>query len=565
MGTTITADIINSVVVTRAGAALTTGSSYTPGESLTVSYQSGIQFLLRATGGALFEGADSLCAGSPYSRIIDTRIATLVMPSDGGAVNIYGVAGFGYYGPVVASPAFTLFGATTSPSNAPVSPPTRSPLVPGAPTFMPIVPTTAVPSSQAPTFLSTSNTPTYSPNTPVEAIIVEGVINGASANDMSLSTLSTIESLLASQLHVSSNSISVVKRPLSLLQRLRLLSSSVEIIVEITNVAIPARAAVSASVSTYLQSASFLSSLRLLVPAVSNLVVSSSGAAESTALSSFAHTCKINQDLTLGWTVVNPTTIQMRIQMSSADRWFGFGVVQPRLDMIPSSGPVHSVYIYAPGVKIGRYFMTAVDDAGFLEDNRPRAHAGLQQVSSGNGVSYMVMNYSSIQEYPDDVQLDIRGSNFAMWATGPEHRAWDAYHVDRGATQIFWKDGICVEPGGVSPFIIFAVFVPVILSALPFCTRVWPLSLFSTKHIPFFEEYSLGGAAIIVTYLALALAVLVDNAIVLGGGEYYAWDIATGRFALINFWIALIPSSKVCSLSLKHLKCLILFPLATFR
>lgn len=96
---------------------------------------------------------------------------------------------------------------------------------------------------------------------------------------------------------------------------------------------------------------------------------------------------------------------------------------------------------------------------------------------------------------------------------------------------------------GVSPYIGFLIFGLIFLFARTPIHRIPPVNYLFRRRLPFFENYSLAGAIVVLVYLGLCAIVFFSN--LLGqGSQSDAAIVASGKLALLNFWITLIPSSK---------------------
>ena len=112
----------NAVQVMRGSTALSSGSSFNPGETLTIQFNGGGQYALEATGGATFSSGGA-CGGSRY---LNSAPAQLTMPSTStGTVTIK--AGYaGGRSTVYITQNFMLIGGTGAPTKEPSKAPTAA-------------------------------------------------------------------------------------------------------------------------------------------------------------------------------------------------------------------------------------------------------------------------------------------------------------------------------------------------------------------------------------------------------------------------------------------------------
>jgi hypothetical protein len=243
--------------------------------------------------------------------------------------------------------------------------------------------------------------------------------------------------------------------------------------------------------------------------------------------------------MTLSWvTTGTENKVTTTVSINSATDWMGFSVIREELLMIPRSGPVHSVYM-AGGPLNGRYFMRGTGSSSFPQDTRTRIFSGLNASNIGAPNTYMVIDFSTTLEYSDDVTLNLNsGFNYVIWAQGS---SWSQYHFNRGISRVYWSRGICTENEGVTPYIVFVLFIFIVIAHI--FHKFSLIQYLLVRRIPYFNEFSMGGAVVICVHVALCVIVFATNVTALGS-NYYAYLISTGQVTLMNFWMALIPSSK---------------------
>ena len=105
------------------------------------------------------------------------------------------------------------------------------------------------------------------------------------------------------------------------------------------------------------------------------------------------------------------------------------------------------------------------------------------------------------------------------------------------------KEMFASSEEGVSPYTGFLIFAFIVLFARTPLKHLSPVHRLFHRRLPFFENYSFAGAIVILVYVGLCAVVFFSN-LIGQGSQSDAAVIASGKLALMNFWITLIPSSK---------------------
>lgn len=362
------------------------------------------------------------------------------------------------------------------------------------------------------------------------------------------------------------------------------------------------------NLETYVEASggsSFVSDLNTaLSTSASAATVDASGTVDSSlgsTLANYDHNCVLGSgSQKIYWKVSDDaSSVSMLMYLSGAgvtDRWVAMGLVpQAAASMVASDGNPHKVYLYKPDVpSAALYDMTSYSPSGFAVDStaRPDGVTGIDVIESGDDYVFMAASHSDNTGVAADIGLSVGSGlyNRVIWAAGAA--AWPSSHESGtyGFVDVYWADGQCSEPTVEIPISLWIVFIPLIpailvASRLSFM-RVWAdrrkdasdtdeasclgsLLLLQTwrkgrmSRLPatlFSSVLSEAGAWLfgvdpakaveysVLGYLAVALH-LVLNIVVIAvwhadGSSSTSLVRAFGAAALMNFWVALIPTAK---------------------
>ena len=271
---------------------------------------------------------------------------------------------------------------------------------------------------------------------------------------------------------------------------------------------------------------------------------------------SLAHQCKLNNHLSLYWTTTSGMTggagITGMLTMDSASNWFSGGNVALGETSMVSSTSTNKVYLYSPSAvnpKLGCYSMNAKSASGFTMDPAMRAGTGITSVQSLPTSSSMSFTIAADTGVSSDVQINLGAGkyNTYIWAHGGD---WPAQHDkgNYGFVNVYWTDGHCEEvgmPKGVSPAFVYLFLLLVAVFHSPYSPLTSLLAPLHTTKIPlpFLHEYSVSGLFFVLLYFGFNLLVLFTNSSssVISIGTLAS---ASGKVTILNFWMALIPTSK---------------------
>lgn len=107
----------------------------------------------------------------------------------------------------------------------------------------------------------------------------------------------------------------------------------------------------------------------------------------------------------------------------------------------------------------------------------------------------------------------------------------------------FTSNAITSSEEGISPYVAFLIFGLIFIFARTPLKSIPPMKYLFHRRVPFFEDYSLAGGGVVLIYLGLCAAVFFSN-LISQGSNYDGAIVASGKLALMNFWITLLPSSK---------------------
>ena len=105
----------------------------------------------------------------------------------------------------------------------------------------------------------------------------------------------------------------------------------------------------------------------------------------------FDYSCKLADSMTLSWSILkNNAGIKFQVMNADPVQWFSAGIIRNSLVMVPTTGPHHSVYLYAPDSGMAGLFTMDGKDAGNINvDDRARVNTSITDLQSAVGVSLM--------------------------------------------------------------------------------------------------------------------------------------------------------------------------------
>jgi predicted ferric reductase len=438
----------------------------------------------------------------------------------------------------------------------------------------------------APTYAPTSVTITYSVKMTV-------TLDGLSVDDVD-GNEAAIEGLVATQLGVDATRVVLLmvvtssgrRRVLSSIMNTnsnkrgvttaasmisRLLSSGATLSFQITDFATSAAASTAQStMETYVEatgSSSFVGEINTnLGTSATWATVDESGTVDSSlssTLAAYDHSCEVASDHHLYWKVNdgdNSVSALLYLAGSSvSQRWISLGVVEDDADtMVASAGSINprQVYMYKPSVPAaGLFSIDGYTSDDFSSDNTARTDGitGIDMVEAGDDYVILSISYSTDTGVSTDVGLSIGvgQSNRIMWASGSA--AWPAMHDSsgKGFVDVFWMDGECDDLTITMPASLWFIFMPLVLIIL-FNSRFSLFRIASDREKGVERNWLQSARAKIGPLEASAMCnvvMIVYQLIILGVA--FAWYVdgesiarASGVAAIMNFWIALIPTSK---------------------
>jgi NAD(P)H-flavin reductase len=467
---------------------LSSGDQYIPGEILSVRLSLGrervSQFLIDITGGS-FVGSE--CSGT---RVTNADIIDAYMPMTGQVaitaayVDAYGIS-------IIKTSTLFL-------TDMPVSP--------------------------LQTYLNSAS--------PFD-IEVTVTTQGLKYTNLDTNFLTTIKSLAISYLEIDGTNVFILKKPPYAM------NATAAIIIKIHGLTTAKIAStIATSLITMISSKKFLLAIKGVQPQVTACTITSVSSVDAT--DSYDHSCKLGGEMRLYWSILNGGA-RMKVIVSSSYKWFSFGVIQPPLLAISKSLP-HSVFLFSPAINfVGKFLLLGMTVDKFPLDNRPGNTSELIYAHADANSSYMVMRYSNAVDQSGDMTINSGGTNYAIWSQSIGN--WPSYHKYRGFVLIDWSKGTCIQPSGLSPFLVFITIGCVLVIVHTPLVRLTPIQILLKRRIPFFEEYSYAGGVVVLIHLVISLIVSGSSFIVLRM-TYHAAVIATGKLAVMSFWISLMLSSK---------------------
>jgi hypothetical protein len=191
--------------------------------------------------------------------------------------------------------------------------------------------------------------------------------------------------------------------------------NSMEISIEVTS--IPSFDIVNTTmpvIESYLQSAFFLDMSAYFSNLNSTNTILVTYAFVGTAAMNEGFSCSLTPDMTFSWVILDANRIQARLALNSDVNWLSFGLIRPAFFMFPDFIR-HSVFIYAPKLKLGRYIMDGIAASDMIGDLTVRQYSGLVDANTAPGLSYFTVEYNTISESNDDPVLNPSGVNYITW------------------------------------------------------------------------------------------------------------------------------------------------------
>jgi len=545
----VTRDSDSSTIV-NAGGANTYSGAYVFGETLTLKISTipdtSTQVLFKATNGAIITGGSSCNSpassviGCPNSALASSQICsslsyTVTMPSyssSAQAVTLY-VGWSTSYGGGVSYAYVVLPAPAATPSQT--SSPTPGPTV-SSPSFAVDVAFVAAGVSS-----SAMLTNSYELSTLL-------------ANDLAISTKQVLV------LSVTSSSSSSRRRALDSSSHRQLLSSSSSssaISMQIIGLTSSSQASsIATTTSSYLSSNAFITAFNsatgLSITGVSGI----STTVSEPSISSFTHTCSLNSQLSLSWSILNSPSntamIKGALSIGAKNVWIAGGIVADSVStMVASSPEVNRVFLYGPqSSTLGLYNLLGLSSSSITQDSTERTYFGItgaQSVPSFTMVAFERGVDTGVSSDPR-LRLNQGDVNRFIWAHGS---SWGVKHPlgDYGFSIVDWNAGTCVKVktgAKVSPWFVFLGFIPIFvfnshyspLRRVQFIKRLRTLKL----PCPFYGfDVSISSFLMVVLFLLFNALVLATNSLSL---SWYGVANALGKTAILNFWLALLPTAK---------------------
>lgn len=553
-------DSSRSVIIKNAQGTVVTGTTVAIGSSSSFSAHlsdtsGGMQYMFQISGaGASFSGGS--CSG-----VRTSTNGVSFTPTSAGTVSIFVGFANSYYGISISPTATITFTGEANPTAAPTLFPTSLPIA--LPTL-------------APTYKANEPTPQPTPGpTPVPSLsptMYTGIertyviaftftLLGAGVSDVQKQSLSLMD-VLSVKLGVASTNIAIVSvssAPMSLslarLWRRLAMGGSASVAVNIMGYTSSSVAATAATtLSTYLQSSSFVSDLVSSSGlTVTGVTVTSQPTVGDVSVAAFPYQCRLNPHLTLWWAAPTGTSggsqVSAMLSMDSGSNWFSGGVVSRGETQMVSETSTNKVFLYAPSAsKLGCYSMNAKSASGFSLDATMRTGTGITTVQTLPSSASMSFTLSTSTGVASDTPVVVGSGlyNTFIWAHGG---AWPATHDggNYGFVNLYWSDGRCervVKTRSVPAAFIFVLLLLVPIFNSPYSPATKLLEpLHSTRlPLPFVHEYSLSGLGMLALFFAFCLVVLFTNSS--GGVSLGSLTSASGQVAILSFWLALIPTSK---------------------
>ena len=628
-----------SVVVKRGSTVLSTGSTYVPGETLTLSLSA-----TTGVGGSAFEvSAGAIAGGSCGTAPSVTRLCastgSWTLPTFGDVTAQVSWSSGPSNAKVYMSDVFVLKVSTPEPTHmpslAPIAPtvaPTLFPtVVPGdpspeptrSPTFAPSAapshePTTQPTQTAEPTFAPTDQTTSYS-------LVMGMSIVGMSSNQV-ITNSQNIKDVIAQSLSVPANTVTILsasatsrRRQLEELEkneeigfiaksienvqttgyalldslRARLVSVDQRRLVAGVNIRFQvdgfftesAASSAKTTVEAFLidvGSNGFINKLNSasgLNLSSNSVTVTSSTTADSSlssALAQYPHSCKLEGPDTIYWkvspdsTYVSAFLLHKSVTTTNMD-FVAAGIVDESADkMVSTTSSPHLVYLYTPNQPYsGQYLhsITGYSASDVLPETSTRTtvNQGVTAVQSIDNYVSMSFQMNINSGVASDTQLKLgKGlGNKLMFSSG---KVWPNMHSTQGFSDVYWVDGACtptVSKQSVPNWSIMALLGLIVM----FNGKVSPMRSIS-KCISGFNSvkrlhptiisrwignnaagwflmneevassYSVPAVLAIVLYIVVNVLVLVTNT----SNDNLA--LGTGRVAVMNMWISLLPTSK---------------------
>jgi len=596
------------IVVNRGGTAITSGGQYTPGETLSITPSAPTGYCIEVTAGTLSGSTSCsntrMCyasgnAASTWTLPQTGNVQVNMAWTDGNQQSQVKIAtSF----TLTAPPAPPTPPPTQQPSVAPgqTAPPSHLPTaVPTfAPTFAPSEQTTSYAISFGMTLQGVSSADVAASQSAIVQVIASqlSVLNSQvailSVSRRRLDKEAETEALAAAtEARRDHSSLRLGLRKLhqlgqdaleALTQRRLAGTASVRFQVSGYSSQSAASAAVT-STSSWLTDTSgsgFAQTVQIAAPSltISSTIVTSSTAQDNSLASSTASyqfSCSLSSRDTLYWTVsADQSYVTAFLLHKGGDStkldWVAMGLVDSGSTKMVNAAVPNKVYLYRPNIVASEYFYQ-IDDyssSGIVSAAnaaRTTTHQGVTAVQSIDDYVTMQVEFNKASGVSGDVQLSLGqgNNNKLIYASGA---VWPNIHEYAGFTTVSWADGVCKEvpkDTGYTNAIIWAVAGAVFLFNAKFSPfrnflndKVHALSSLKRLHPKILSGYIGNSAAswlmlddnnaqtftvpaviALLGYLALNVIVYVKN--VSAGLQF-----ASGRVAVLNMWIALIPTSK---------------------
>lgn len=273
-------------------------------------------------------------------------------------------------------------------------------------------------------------------------------------------------------------------------------------------------------------------------------------------LQSFQHACALTPQLSLQWTVTGGSTVAAQlILLGPTTNWFSAGIVAPgETKMVTSQSTPNQVWLSIPDQgAAGLYAMMGQSSRKIFQVAAPKL-SGITTLTSTQSPQQSTMSLilSSVAE-PAVRSVSLSGADTLIYAHSDQ--PWPAQHPKGayGFAQVNWSGGSCLAvtpPLVTSPFIIWILVALVAILNSPHSPlrNNFLLMRLNAKKLPTnfmgISDFSYTGIIFIGLYMIINLVVFFVG---LPSSSLQWADITmnSGNAAIMNFWIAIIPTSKV--------------------
>jgi len=324
----------------------------------------------------------------------------------------------------------------------------------------------------------------------------------------------------------------------------------------------------------------FAQVLKVAAPSldITSTTVTSSTAQDNSLASStasFQFSCSLSSVDTLYWTVADDSsyvTAMMLHKGSGTTKldWVALGLVDADATQMVNSAVPNRVFLYRPNTVASEY-LYQIDgyspDAIVSSANAARSsiHQGVTAVQSIDNYVTMQAEFSTATGVSDDVELNLgQGrNNKLIFASGAE---WPAMHTTSGFTTVSWADGVCkkvAKEPGFSNTIIWTFLAAIFLfngKLSPFRNllndKIRFLSSLHKLHPTFLSRFvgdqaaswfmldSSNAQTFTIPSVFALLVYFALNVVIYAKNMSSGLQFASGRVAVLNMWVALIPTTK---------------------